>query len=144
MIAALGFAAEPQPGVLSIGEKEVLAVHLTKLTDAGHKHQEEPNKIMLGSAAGVPIVVAPMNDLLGLAITEGIEDGLSAYEATGCGVWVAGSAWRMPQLAMAIPSWVECVTICADDDEAGLKSAYALAALLRASGDVEVKFVGAP
>jgi hypothetical protein len=144
MIGAFGFAVEPEPGVLWIIESDVVAVHLTKLTPDGRKHPDEPNKIILGSAPGVPIVVAPMNDLLGLAITEGIEDGLSVSEATGCGVWVAGSADRMPRLAAAIPSWVECVTICADDDESGRKNAYALAELLYQRGGVEIKVEGLP
>ena len=97
MIAAFGFAAEPEFGALSINKSDIDAVHLTKLTPDGHKHPDQPNKIMLGSAPGVPIVVAPMNDLLGVAITEGIEDGLSVFQAAGCGVWVAGSADRMPR-----------------------------------------------
>src|SRR5262249_12562849 len=95
MIAAFGFVAEPEPGVLSLRENDVVAVHLTKLTADGQKHPVEPNKIILGSAPGVPIVVAPANDLLGLVIVEGIEDGLSMFQAAGCGVWVAGSATRM-------------------------------------------------
>jgi len=143
MIAAYGFADEPEPGVLSLNENDVLAVHLTRLTADGGKHPDEPNKIMLGSAPGVPVVIAPANDLLGLTITEGIEDGLSMFEATGCGVWVAGCATRMPKLATAIPNWVECVTICADDDEAGRKNALALAGLLYARGGVEIKLEGA-
>ncbi|MHC2582663.1 hypothetical protein ACVI1J_005162 [Bradyrhizobium diazoefficiens] len=144
MIAAFGFAAEPEPGVLSIRADDVVAVHLTKLTPDGRKHPDEPNKIMLGSAPGVPIIVAPMNDLLGLTITEGIEDGLSVFAATGCGAWVAGSASRMPRLATTIPDWVECVTIYADDDEAGRKNAYALSELLHRRGDVEIKVEDLP
>jgi Toprim domain len=115
---------------------------MTKLTADGRKYPGEPVKIMLGSAPGVPIVLAPVNDLLGLVITEGIEDGLSVVAATGCGVWVAGCATRMPRLAAAIPSWVECVTICADDDEAGRSNAHALAELLYQRGGVEIKLEG--
>jgi hypothetical protein len=50
----------------------------------------------------MPIVVAPLNDLLSLAITEGIEDALSVYEASGLGVWAAGSAPHMAKLAAAV------------------------------------------
>ncbi len=52
---------------------------------------------MLGPNAGLPIVVAPVNDRLGLAIAEGIEDGLSVFVETGLGVWAAGSAGNMPK-----------------------------------------------
>ena len=65
----------------------------------------------LGLPRGAPIVLAPVNDGLGLAITEGIEDGLSVYAATGLGVWAAGSAPLMPALADAVPNYVQCVTI---------------------------------
>jgi Toprim domain len=144
MIAPFAMADEFEPGSLSVKANQVGAVHITRLTPDGHKHPAEPNKIMLGSATGMPIVVAPPNDLLGLVITEGIEDGLSVFEATGSGVWVAGCAARMPGLAVAIPSWVECVTICADDDEPGRKNAYALAELLDQRGGFEIKVEGLP
>jgi hypothetical protein len=71
---------------------------------------------MIGPSAGQPIVLAPVNDLLGLAITEGIEDGLAVHQATGLGVWAAGSATRMPALAHLVPSYIECITVYAHDD----------------------------
>jgi hypothetical protein len=132
MIAAFGFAAEPASGVLSISENDVVAVHLTKLTPDGRKYPAEPNKIMLGTAGGVPIIVAPMNDLLGLAITEGIEDALSVHQATGLGAWAAGSAGRMLALAEAVPDWCDCVTIFADGDTAGNRNSRLLAEALGA------------
>ncbi|MEZ2144930.1 toprim domain-containing protein [Bradyrhizobium sp. DN5] len=144
MIAAFALPHEVEPGLL--GEpRGVEAVHLTLLKpDGSGKADVDEPKIVVGSPGSLPIVLAPPNDLLGLAITEGIEDGLSVFEATGCGVWVAGSAPRMPRLGAAIPSWVECITICADDDKAGRKNAYALAELLDQRGDVEVKVEGLP
>jgi hypothetical protein len=132
MIAAFGFAAEPASGVLSISENDVVAVHLTKLTPDGRKHPDEPNKIMLGSAPGVPIVVAPVNDVLGLSITEGVEDALSVHEETGLGAWAAGSAGRMPTLAEAVPDWCDCVTIFEDANAAGERSSALLADALDA------------
>jgi len=66
---------------------EVVAVHLTLLKpDGSGKADIEPNKIMIGSPSGRPIVIAEPTDLLGLAITEGVEDGLSIHQATGLGV----------------------------------------------------------
>ena len=79
-------------------------------------------------------MLAPVNDLLGLAITEGIENGLSTYEATGLGAWAAGSASRLPALAAVVDPCVECVTIVTDDDHDGRRHAIALAEQIRARG----------
>ncbi len=96
---------------------------------------------MLGPSMGLPIVLAPPNDLLGLAITEGIEDGLSVSQATGLGVWAAGAANRMPALAAAVPNYIDCVTIYAHADEAGKRGAFELARALQALG-IEVLIEG--
>ncbi|WP_454616489.1 DUF7146 domain-containing protein [Bradyrhizobium cenepequi] len=141
MIAAFALPNEIEPGLLG-APRNVEAVHLTLLRADGTGKAEMPEgesaKIIVGSSQ-LPIVLAPPNDLLGLAITEGVEDGLSVFEATGSGVWVAGCANRLPRLAPAIPSWVECITICADDDERGGKNAHDLAELLYQRGDFEIK-----
>ena len=71
-------------------------------------------------------------DSLGLAITEGVEDGLSVHEATGLGAWAAGSASRLPALADAVPDYVEYVTIMRDSDPAGRAGATELAQRLTA------------
>jgi hypothetical protein len=74
MIAAFGLCAEIEPGIIAAPSK-VTAVHLTLLkTDGSGKAEIKPNKIMIGSPGGLPIIIAPPNDLLGLAITEGLED----------------------------------------------------------------------
>ena len=106
MISAFGLCDEIEPGLL--GEPQnVEAVHLTLLrVDGSGKAEVEPNKLMIGSPANLPLVLAPPNDLLGLAITEGIEDALSAHQVTGLGAWAAGSAGRMPKLADTVPFYV--------------------------------------
>jgi hypothetical protein len=81
--------------------------------------------------------VAPPNDLLGLAITEGIEDALTAHEGTGLGTWAAGSATNMPVLAKTVPEYIEAVTIYAHADKGGREGALRLAAALSRRG-VEV------
>lgn len=96
---------------------------------------------MIGLSAGWPLVLAPPNDLLGLAITEGIEDALSVHEATGLGAWAVGGARRMPALAERIPAWIDCVSVLADDDADGQKFAAELVRLIEARG-VEVIPVG--
>jgi hypothetical protein len=135
MIAAFGITSEPEPGVIAIAVHEVIAVHLTKLTaDGTQKSSVLPNKIMVGSPRGSPIVLAPPNNLLGMCITEGIEDALSAHEATGLGAWAAGSASLMPALADAVPDYIDCVSILAHRDAPGIKGANELATRLRTRG----------
>ena len=102
MIAAFGFCEEPEPRMIDCAH-QVTGVHITRLTSEGGKAPEDRPKIMLGPMSGLPIVLAPVNDGLGLAITEGIEDGLSVFEETGLGVWAAGSAGNMPKIAAALP-----------------------------------------
>jgi len=136
LIAAFGMATEPEPGVLAITDAVVMAVQLIKLKhDGTGKADIEPNKITIGKGAlGSPIVLAPPNDLLGLAIAEGLENALSVHEATGLGAWASGGASRLPALADAVPDCVECVSILAHDDDAGLRHAADLAAHLYARG----------
>lgn len=126
LIAAFGLAEETEPGRLSLGEKEFVGVHLTRLRPDGSGKAEEPAKMMIGRSIGVPIVLAPPNDLLGVIIAEGIEDALSAHQATGLGAWAAGSASRLPALADQLTGPIDCVTVLADDDAAGRRHAPAL------------------
>ena len=86
---------------------------------------------MIGTPLGVPIALAPINDGLGLAITEGIENGLSIHAATRLGVWSAGSASFLPALGAAVPQYVDEVSIVADPDQAGRRFAGELATVLR-------------
>jgi hypothetical protein len=133
MIAVFGMAHEIEPAVMAISDGAMTGVHLTRLKPDGSgkvvfDDPDENAKIMIGYSAGSPIVLASPNDLLGLAITEGIEDGLSVHESTGLGVWAAGSASRMAALAPAVPSYIETLTVVADDDPDGRGGAADLAA----------------
>jgi hypothetical protein len=133
MISAVGMPIEIEPGV--VGVDQVAAVHLTKLTTNGMaKAGTDVDKIMLGSPRGMPIAVATVNDGLGLIIAEGIEDALSAAEATGLGAWAAGSAPFLPYLADCVPAYVECVTCIVDDDKAGRRKSTELAERLEDRG----------
>ena len=132
MLAAFGMANEPEPGRIEIDPCDLCGVHITRLApDGSGKAGTERDKIMVGLSAGSPIVLAPPNDLLGLTITEGIEDALSAYLATGLGAWAAGAASRLPALAASIPPYVECITILADSDPDGERHAAELARRLK-------------
>jgi Toprim domain/CHC2 zinc finger len=136
LIAACGgIADEPEPGVVAIAESSIRAVHLILLKiDGSGKADAKPNKISIGSIKGSPVVLASMNDPLGLAITEGIEDGLSIYAATGLGVWASGSAPMMPALADVVPEYADAITIVVDNDADGRRYAEALASGLRKRG----------
>ena len=124
--------------------RDVQAVHLTLLRANGSdKADVEPNKLIVGSPGALPIVLAPPNDLLGLAVCEGIEDALSSYESTGLGAWAAGSAGRMPTLADTIPDYIEAATIFAHADKAGRDGAHGLAERLDKRG-IEVFIEGLP
>ena len=134
MIAPFVIPDKSEPGKLAVNANHVEAIHITRLTIDGRKHPDDPNKIMIGSAPGIPIVLAPMNDLLGLAVTEGIEDALSVHQATGLGAWAAGSAGRLPTLAGTVPTYSDCVTIFADANQAGESNSARLAERLKARG----------
>jgi hypothetical protein len=131
MIAAYGVPLEPQPGTLVMPEAAVVGVQLTRLTSKGRKLPEN-TKVTIGRCLASPIVLAPMNDLLGLAIAEGAEDGLSIAEATGLGSWASGGASRMPALATTVPDYTGCISVIADADEAGRRNSTELVARLRA------------
>ena len=139
MIAAFGLCDEPAPGILR-PPAAVHAVHITRLTEDGNKADVEAVKIMLGAMSGLPIMLAPINDGLGVAISEGIEDGLSVAEETGLGVWAAGSAGNMPKIAAALPGYVACVTLFAHLDN-GLRFAKEAASIIRSAG-IEVHLKG--
>lgn len=140
MIAAFGFCEEPEPGVID-PPANVTGVHITRLTPDGDKAAIDPVKIMLGPSAGLPIVLAPANDLLAIDIAEGIEKGLLIQADTGAGMWVAGAAGRMPAVAAALPAYVDCVTIWADRDETGLRFAREAPRIIQAR-KIEVRIKG--
>jgi hypothetical protein len=136
MIAPYGFADEPEPGVLGMPRK-IHALHLTLLKpDGSGKAEVEKPKMTIASPLGRPIVIAPANDLLGGAISEGIEDALTVHQATGLGAWAAGSSSFMPALADVTRGYFETVTIFAHND-GGKRDALKLADLLFERG-VEV------
>jgi phage/plasmid primase-like uncharacterized protein len=146
MIAAYGLASEPEPDVLGIADSSVRAVHVTRLAPDGTAKAggKDSSKITIGPPLGSPIVLAPPNDGLGLAITEGIEDGVSVYLATGLGVWAAGSAAYMPALADVVPVWMDCVTVVGDQDEDGVRYGSELVSKLKARGfDTRLTFLKA-
>jgi len=131
MIAAYGMAEEPEPGVLAIRDDQIRGIQFTNLTPDGQKVPDSA-KISVGKSAGWPIIVAPLNDGLGLALTEGAEDALSIHAATGLGAWCSGGASRLPALADAVPTYCNCITVVIDDDPDGRRHSSELVARLKA------------
>jgi Toprim domain len=137
MIAAFGAARESEPGMLVFDDAAVTGIHLTKLRPDGSDKagiEGESDKVTIGQGNSSPIWLAPINDGLGLVIAEGIEDALSAHQATGLGAWAAGTAGRLPAMAEWVPSYVETVTIFVDADANGEKGSTELARRLIARG----------
>jgi hypothetical protein len=124
LIAAFCIPDEPEPGLLTVNRDCIVGVQLTRLApDGSGKAGTDADKNTIGKFTGVPIVLAPVNDLLGLAIAEGIEDALSVHQANGLGSWACGGASRLPAIADAIPDYVEAVTIMVDNDQDGERKA---------------------
>jgi hypothetical protein len=144
MIAAFGMPIEPEPGIIHMPDKAMRGVHITRLAPGGRgKAGTASDKIMIGRSLGAPIVLAPANDLLGIAIAEGIEDALSVHEATGLGAWAAGAASRLPALAVALPAYIESVTVMVDVDPDGRRHAGELVRLIEDRG-IEVRSILLP
>jgi hypothetical protein len=135
MLAAYGEPQEPDPGVLRMPVSRIAGVQLTYLKrDGSGKAPIDPQKRSIGRGHAAPIVLAPLNDGLGLVVAEGIEDALSLHQETGLAAWAAGGASRLPMLAQAVPHYVETVTIAADDNEAGHRGSSALRSALLERG----------
>ena len=114
---------------------------LLKPDGSGKADDVEKPKITIGSPAGTPMVLAAMNDLLGLAVCEGVEDALMIHAATGLGAWATGGAGFMPKIANAVPAYTDVVTVYAHADAAGQRGARELANPLVAYG-IEVRIEG--
>ena len=109
---------------------ETAAKSMAVQAPAAEKLRFQWMSFWVGFAAGAAACILR----LGLAIAEGIEDGLSILESTGLGIWAAGAAGRMPALAPTVPDYVDAVSIIADPDDAGQRGARELGAHLRARG----------
>jgi hypothetical protein len=143
MVCAFGFVPEAEPGIL--GElADVDAIHVTLIAaDGSGKAGTGRDKFIVGRPLGRPLVLAaPRDGYAALTICEGVEDALSAAQATGQGTWAAGGAGLMPALGDAVPEYFECATVVAHPDPAGQRGARALADRLIERGFPEVLTVG--
>jgi hypothetical protein len=137
MCTPFGIPTEPAPGRLRIRAERIGGVHLTFLRADGSgkvKDAKGRSKIMIGRGHDFPLVLAPVNDVGGLCIAEGIEDALTVHLLTGLGAWAAGAASLLPRIARHVPRYVEAVTIVEDDNEAGRSGCRVLAEALHERG----------
>ena len=131
--AMLALMVDPQTGV-------PCGIHRTFLSpDGSSKALVETPKMMLGTA-GVIRLAKPAGEALGLA--EGIETALSAIQTMGWRpVWAAGSCGGIEKFPV-LPG--RRLTIFADDDPPGLKSARACAARWSAAGRETIIHIAPP
>jgi putative DNA primase/helicase len=115
MLAAAVLAGDPP---------KFAGIHRTFLREDGlGKAPLNPDKMTLGAIRGAGVPLAPPGPKL--AVSEGIETGLSVQQATGIPAWAAVSAGGMQ--ALVLPAGVREVIIAADADEVGMKAAQAAA-----------------
>jgi hypothetical protein len=94
--------------------REVVAVHRTFLTLAGHKAPVSSTKMMLGVTSGGAVRLAPAAEAM--AVGEGIETCLSIQESTGIASLAALSANGLEALVLPPLPLAAEVVICADND----------------------------
>jgi putative DNA primase/helicase len=113
---------------------EPTGVHRTFLrSDGKGKADVGPAKMMLGRAAGSVVKLTPDEDvLIGLGLSEGIEDGLAILQMGWRPVWACMSATGM--MRFPILRGIEALTLFRDADPPGLSAATSCAARWRQAG----------
>jgi putative DNA primase/helicase len=101
---------------------DATGIHRTFLSSDGcSKAGTKQDKMMLGSCAGGAVRLGIARETL--AVTEGIETGLSVTQATGLPTWAALSAGGIVALVLPPVAVTKHIVICADNDPTGLKAA---------------------
>jgi putative DNA primase/helicase len=101
-----------------------VAVHRTFLRPDGlGKADLDPDKMTLGRCKGGAVPLAPPSPIL--AVSEGIESGLSYMAGSGIGTWAALSANGIRNLIL--PEIVRQVVLAVDPDPVGLMAARSAA-----------------
>jgi hypothetical protein len=112
---------------------EFVGVHRTFLApDGAGKAAVDPSKMSLGNVRGAAVPLGPLAPMI--AVSEGIETGLSFMQATSIPTWVALSAGGLQ--ALMLPPEVREVLIAADPDLVGLKAARIAAQRWHAEGRI--------
>ncbi|MGE0109155.1 MAG: toprim domain-containing protein [Bdellovibrionales bacterium] len=112
---------------------KVCAAHRTFLSPDGKgKANVSPSKMTVGPVGGLSCHFAEAGEEL--AISEGIETGLSVQAATGIPTWAALSAGGIRNLILPPLPLASNVIIAADADPVGLRSAHDAALVWREQG----------
>ncbi|MDX9690648.1 MAG: toprim domain-containing protein [Alphaproteobacteria bacterium] len=112
---------------------KIYALHRTYLLPDGKgKAPVTPAKMTLGAVGGLSCHLAPAGEEL--AISEGIETGLSVQQATRIPTWAALSAGGIRNLILPPLPLASSVIIAADADPVGLRAAHDAARLWREQG----------
>lgn len=107
-----------------------VGVQRTFLTDEGRKAFEKDSKLSLGQVKRGAIRLAPAAGEVCLA--EGMETALSLQRMSGVPTWASAGSTMLP--AMVLPADIRTVTIGADADPAGERTAQEAAAVLIEQG----------
>ena len=117
-----------------LGKNELSAISRIFLDpNTAMKADIKNNKMMLGSVKN-GVVKLSKNTSSPLVICEGIETGLSVYQATKYCVWCALSASNMQNISLPAIEEISKVIIASDNDEAGINSSKQLANRLYLNG----------
>lgn len=113
---------------------EPTGVHRTFVRyDGSGKAAVTPAKMMLGRAAGSVVKLTPDEDvLMGLGLSEGVEDGIAILNMGWRPIWACMSAGFMTRFP--ILRGVEALSLFADADRAGQSAAESCAARWRRAG----------
>ena len=139
---ACPFKGERHPAMLALMHDpvtgEARGVHRTALTPEGKKI----DRAML-SGAGAIMLTDAADVTTGLGIAEGIENAMTILQDGFAPMWAMGSAGGIKHLPVL--AGIECLTIFADHDEAGLEAARECARRWSSAGrDVEIRFPDKP
>src|SRR5271166_3210258 len=105
---------------------QIMGIHRTFLRpDGSEKASLDPVKMSLGDIRGACVPLGQEPIARRVAVSEGIETGLSVLQATGIPTLAALSTGGLK--ALFLPSAVQEVFISADPDEPGMKAAQAAA-----------------
>jgi putative DNA primase/helicase len=106
------------------------AIHRTRLRPDGSGHD---GKKMLGPVLGQCIKLSPdENVAAGLHLAEGIETAMGCRQRGFSPIWAAATAGAMR--SFPVLSGIECLTVLADHDQAGLSAAQDCAERWAAAG----------
>ncbi|WP_293873292.1 DUF7146 domain-containing protein [Sphingomonas sp. UBA978] len=117
---------------------DLVGLQRTYLTEDGRKaavkatetDRKPKVKYSLGNVVGGSIRLGPPS--ASMLVTEGLEDGLTLYQALGRSVWVAAGTSMMPQ--MTFTPVTRAIVIGADSDDSGAIAAAKAAAAFAAAG----------